>query len=707
MEAKELVEKARDQRKRGRFDEAVISAKAATLHDPENADAWWQLALNSYSVGNKEAAWDAIIQTNDLAPHFAQGWSKRGQWELEDGDAEEAESSFYIALDCEEDNLDALLGLAGIYAKLDADKSEKRVEEIRILTKLDQMTALEPWSVNRLGILHFLNKHGFDAIKYWSRNARGNDDTASMFNLGLAYNMDDVSQDVDAIDCWRMVLRLNASHKAAPIRIEALKPRLLELARTVRSLCNSICLPEDQWYSVYLNPFQLLNCPSDFDFEDIEPKIVQAWKKTLLQEIELEEGKLDWMPGLIIDRSKAIEITNSLSNIDIAHFHWYVYRCKPLLEFLSKGDINHFLLDEDWSPLELLEFVGESDEFREWLSDPFSIQYDRVFTKAVTMRDVPTIEAMLDGRRWVLPSYADRCFENALRQAEKILTPLSELKKRAESIKVSANEIESVLNQNKIIAILNFLPPYFREIQNEAVRLVRSMAIDAHNIHDDTDLSLGILEISKRFSFKSVELVAQLKEDYDTASEMIRSQREHESHLTFGNKRAWKVTKEGILDNGELCPVDEIRALRWGILIKENRAQNYFFAAKRSTGKEYVVTWTSSNQSQRELFDGLLKAAFHYLIPSLIEYLHSQLKRNGTLIIGSIQVTQFGVSFETKGLFLTKQVQIPWSRADITTTNGSVIVADKSTGKKSLPISLRDVANAPMLPLLQMSINHS
>ena len=140
--------------------------------------------------------------------------------------------------------------------------------------------------------------HGFDAIKYWSRNAHQSDDTASLFNLGLAYNLDDVSQDVDAVDCWRLVLRKDASNAKAPGRIQSVKTPLLDLARKVQSSRQSLCQPEDQWYSIYINPFQLLNCPKDFDFGDLESKVVQKWKKTLLQEIELEEGELHWMPGL-------------------------------------------------------------------------------------------------------------------------------------------------------------------------------------------------------------------------------------------------------------------------------------------------------------------------------------------------------------------------------------------------------------------------
>lgn len=356
--------------------------------------------------------------------------------------------------------------------------------------------------------------------------------------------------------------------------------------------------------------------------------------------------------------------------------------------------------------LDFIERVSVSVALREWLSDPFSAQYDRIFSKAVAARDVPVIEALLDGRRWVMPSYADRCFENALREADSILIPLRELKDQAEAIKVTVKQIEEVLETHKIISILNLLPPYFRNLQNEAVGLVRSIAIDAHNVHEDSELSLAIIEKSKEFSFRSIELTQRLKEDFEAISEMIKKQREHESHLTFGNARHWKVTKEGVSDNGDLCPANEIRALRWGIMVEQNGSHNYLFAAKRRTGKEYMLTWTSSDRDkQDELFENLVNATFHYIIPDVMENLLDELKRGGTLTIGPVQVTQFGMSFESKWLVFTSQNKVPWDRVEVVLHNGSAIVVDKLRGKKSPPISLRDVPNAMLLRLFPMSLN--
>lgn len=115
MEAEELIDKARDQRRRGRYEEAVISATAATVKAPDNADGWWLLALNNISLDRKDAAFLALVKTTETAPHFAAGWATLGSLELEFGDTDEAEASFEIALEYDEDDVDALRGIANIY----------------------------------------------------------------------------------------------------------------------------------------------------------------------------------------------------------------------------------------------------------------------------------------------------------------------------------------------------------------------------------------------------------------------------------------------------------------------------------------------------------------------------------------------------------------------------------------------------------------
>jgi hypothetical protein len=120
------------------------------------------------------------------------------------------------------------------------------------------------------------------------------------------------------------------------------------------------------------------------DLDDLDAKTLQRLKKSLLQEIDLEDGAVSWLPGVSIDKSRAISVCEELNDEDDRAFHWYVFQNKPLLGFLCRGSHEHFLVDEEDSPLDIIEILDEEGVgFREWLSEPFAAQYDRVLSRVL------------------------------------------------------------------------------------------------------------------------------------------------------------------------------------------------------------------------------------------------------------------------------------------------------------------------------------
>ena len=90
----------------------------------------------------------------------------------------------------------------------------------------------------------------------------------------------------------------------------------------------------------------------------------------LLQEIELEDGSVAWMPDAIIDKSRAIDVCAELNDDRRRLFHWNVFQNKPLLDFLSKGSHEHFLVDEQEYELDTIELLDDNENgFQEWLSE--------------------------------------------------------------------------------------------------------------------------------------------------------------------------------------------------------------------------------------------------------------------------------------------------------------------------------------------------
>jgi tetratricopeptide (TPR) repeat protein len=204
----DLVAKASQQRKRGRLKEALVSAHQATVLGPNNADAFWQLALCQLDTSDAVNAIDSLEKVSELAPLFARGWTRLGLALLEEGESERGQECLEQAVKLKPDEVDALLKLAPIY-----ERNERPEDELRVRAALDELVDLGSYDLNRLGILHHQKKDFYAAIGYYRRVAAQG--TAGLFNLGLVFSTPEVSQDADAIDVWRRTLERNPNHDRA------------------------------------------------------------------------------------------------------------------------------------------------------------------------------------------------------------------------------------------------------------------------------------------------------------------------------------------------------------------------------------------------------------------------------------------------------------------------------------------------------------
>ncbi len=700
----ELISKSKDQRQRHRYEEALISATLATESDPDNAEAWWQVALNRLSLGDMRNAIPALERTVELAPYFSLGWVRYGSTLFKMGDEYSAQEAFETSLEEDPDQEEALEALADIYYRQNKDSRETDERELSILTRLQDVAGLSAAQLNRIGILHYQKKNFFEAIKYWEYGVPLSDDPYCLFNLGLVYNHQEVSQDADAVDLWRLTTKRYPDFTRSHESISSVLPRLLALAKNATKQKLTL-LPKDQWYGFYLSPFELLNSPNNITLYGFDAKTIQRFKKALLQEIELEEGFISWMAGVHIDKSKAIGVCEELNDEKKREYHWHVFHNKPLLDFLSRGNHAHFLVDETTSPLETIELLEDQDNgFREWLSVPFAKQFDLVLSKAIDQKNLAVLECLLDGRRWVSPSYADKCFENARRQVDRLLEPLRNTLESANDVIPTVESVTRVLEQEDLIDILNLLPTYFRDFQNEAPSIIRGLAISCYNTYSNADLSKDILQIARRFIFKSAELNHRLDDDFKQIEELIREERKYEVRLTSKGDK-WEITKEGVYQGNRHFPAHTVVSVRWGtIVISENYGKSYDFllAVKDGKGTEIAFTWkaTADIEKNQEYFNNLLNATFNYLCPSIVEKIDNRLKAGHTVQIGLCSITEQGVRFETKGLIFSNTHFVPWRRIRLDVENGDLIVSDAASRKARVAMSLRLVDNAPVIRFL-------
>ncbi len=703
--ADELIEKSKDQRQRRRYEEALISAMSATESDPDNAEAWWQVALNQLSIGDSQHALPALERTVELAPHFSFGWAKYGTALLQAGDEETAQVAFESALEEDPEQEDALKALADIYYRQNKDNKEADEQELAILSVLENVAGLSDLQCNRIGILHYQKKNFFEAIKYYQQNVSSSAyGRASLFNLGLVYNQREMSQNADAVDMWRLLLKRHQGYSPAQEQIAAALPRLLMQAKSATNQGVTI-LPTDQWGCVYINPFQLLNSPDNLDFKDFDAKLIKRLKDALLKEIELEDGCIEWMAYIHIDRSRAIGICEELTDETKRVFHWHVYQNKLLLDFLSYGCHHHFLVKESTSPLETIELLEDQDSgFCEWLSEPFAKQFDLVLSKAIDQKNLVILECLLKGRRWVAPSYDDKCFENARRQVDRLLDPLRNALDCADESMPTVESVNQLLDQGAIVGIFNLLPAYFREIQNEAPFIIRNLAATCYKSHSRIDLSKNIIQLARRFTIYSIQVNHSLEEDIKKIDEIIHEELKNEVRLAKDGKK-WEILKSGIYQGDRFFPANTLVSARWGIIVtreSHGKSYNYLFAVKNKKGDEINFTWqaTTDLEKNQGYFDNFISAAYSYLLPSIIESIDNRLNAGHSIQIGTCKVNGLGIQFETKGWGFTSTQFVPWQRVHFDVENGDLIVSDRASPKIKTAMSLRLIDNAPVLRFL-------
>ena len=421
MTSSESLQNARALRTAGKQTEALSLAVAVTNLEPENADAWWVAGLALHSLGRLDEALEALRKVGKLAPKFASGFAQYGVVLAESGQPEQAQRALDHALKLDPDNAFTLRQAA----KLAGDREDEE-SRIRFLERLVDNGDADGYDLNLLGISHWRRKHFFRAIEYYKRSAHVQPGPAALFNLGLVFNHNEVSQDVDAIDSLKRALLAQSDYEPATKKLAEITPRLEVLAGCVGRY-DATFVQEADWFENYINPYELLRVDPDLSLPEIDAKLLKRLKRELLQEISLEEGRISWMEGHVVDQSKAIGLCEELNDENLRAHHWMVFSDKRLLRFLTRGEHRLFTYERDYFPAAILDALESDPDFRDWLSAPFAHQYSRVLSAAFDNNAIFAIESLFDGRRWVLPEHDDVCFEKAHDKVKALLSPLAQL----------------------------------------------------------------------------------------------------------------------------------------------------------------------------------------------------------------------------------------------------------------------------------------
>lgn len=688
-----------------RFDKVRDLARQIITTDERNTDAWWNLAMAQSWLNDKDSALDSLRVVLKQSPKFAEAWVQYGLILEEKGQSEQALKALSQAL-----QFDPMNDCAREAARI-CEKQKNFAGQMHYLMRLEAQGNATGSDLNNIGRAYWEKNHFTKAIHYYRRAAAvlkicSNiplQKAAPYFNLALVYNHNEISQDVDAIDSLERALRIHPEYTRAKDQVAAIEPRLQELVTIVLSHGESGLQKED-WYRFYINPFELLvGIDQGYELESFDAKTIKSLKNKLFQEIELEDGSIHYVDNLSVDKSRALEICGDLNDETFKRYHWLVFKEPHLLSFLSRGDIHHFLCLKDYKPLHLLDEIdNEGSDFKKWLSPIFAKQYELVLTRALKNRCVPLIESLFDGRRWVLAEHEEICFGGAKRQIDSLLDPLRSTAKEAEREAPTVAGLEAVLQGDHLTSIVNLLPEPFRDQQNEAVSLLRSIAIKAFNEHGDADLSQTILTLSRKFNFKSASLKQRLEEDFKQIQKNIAEERKYEVKLTRGED-AWQITKDGVRKGAVFIPADDVSTIRWGILItgsQYSQTYNFLIVSSDNEGNVIKFSWESSKnvEKQKNFFNELVNASLNYIVPNICANISKLLGEGKAVKIGPCSLTIQNLKFEKPGWFSSKQIIIPWSQVETKVQNGTMLVYDKSSPKIQAEMELRTTENAVILP---------
>lgn len=721
----EFIKKCVDQRTRGRYDEALVTALAAVESDKEDPSTWWQLGLSRNALNDWKNAITAFEKVTELDPFADNAWAHLGSAWDKFGDADQAEAAYREALDWNDANLIALNGMAVIYRNRNI--SSENYQELSILEKIQARSiALNTFQNARLANLNYNQQRYHEAIKYWKIANQQFRDVSYIHNIGLAYNTPAISQDADAVDMWRLALEENPDYQPSLDMIDKVVPRLNDLSKSVK-MTECDLLKSDEFYDIYLNPFEIMNFEGNVDLVDayldaypekqgmefdgwlkdnLDFKIIQKSKKNLLKEIDLEDGIVSWLGSVYIDKSRAIKCCDELNDANLWKYHFFIFQDKSLLSFLTRGKIDHFLVGSE-SSICLVKALDNDPKFREWVGEYFVRQYDRVLSRALESENLKIIECLLDGRRWVSQAQEYDCFANSRRVIDRLLQPLIDILDASDVTKPSYSDIEKVVERSLLLPKLNMLPLFFEAHQDAAVQNLRDIAISCVNQYYDTDLSYKIIKICQKFQFKSQNLKDRLEVDTNDLQSILLEEKKNEVFLKVGDDN-WQITKSGVGTNDQFIHTEDVDGVRWGSTVTTNNySKDYSFTVAVSARdvKPIIFQWSVSSRSndiekQQSFHSSLVDALFAYILPSLHDRTDARLRNGEAINIGPCILTNDGVQIKVKGWFSTSEEIISWDRCSVLIENGEMTVREDSSYKKRVTFSFKDTINAPLLLVL-------
>jgi tetratricopeptide (TPR) repeat protein len=721
MTPDEQKERAQSLEKAGQHGEAATAWKILVEHNPQEANSWWGYGKALRASNQHEAAIHPFRETVRLAPSFKSGWAFLAEAYFKVQKVEEAEKAAMHAI-----RLDP--NYAYPYSIVSTIRGQRKdwAGQATILGRLHDTGNADAYDLNALAIAHANQLHHGEAIRFYKLSAKKQLLVYPHFNVGLTYEK--IGQPLDAFDAYQRSLSVQADYEPAIKALARVQKLLLDRESALNQRTPE--LPRREWFSNYINPFELFGAGRSEEIDDLDLKRYAGLKKRLLHGLALEDGKCDTLDGHGIDTSTVENAHKDLLDPEARRFHWSVFSNEPLLKFLTRGNIRLFLRHDGLSPRRLIDELDDQPEFRRWLGVIFAKQFNLSLGHFMKSEDFAAVEVLLSGRRWTQSEDNDVAFERMHRLVSEWLGPLDQLRSTAKTSVPSVEEIGSIIGgqtpANERLRILRALPIQFREQINQAATAVRSIAIDCYNKHDLAIPSRDILKIAQSLPLLDAKVFDQLKEDRDAIEKIIQSDAANQFEALIFKDKTLRISRKGVAYGNQTMRAQDVRSLAWGIYVHRvngvETKHNYSITIGGADGA-ILVSWDNdglivglakkvfrgkdaelpvrdlSAPDQDRYFGSIVEALFKNVVPVLIGHIVETFEAGGTIPVGDCTFSKAGAAFRT-GLIFKDDHRIPWAELDTASQNGEIFLFHRMKRSVRIRFNAKGTANAVMLPAL-------
>jgi len=702
-----------------KWEQAIKAYEEAEEADPfaaeEDGDFCFNRGFALIELTRWADAQYAFEQCTAVAPENGAAWTNLGLCHRNLEDWQEGLAAYETATEVAPSMINAWKGLA-----ICAEKLNNKAQRISACEVLVELLPDDSYWRNELGRAH-LSSGGssgeWRALAAFLESSRLDNDPCHPSNAALVYRR--LNKWLDAADAYREALHRKPGYAPSEKGLEEIKQRLEKLSAKVRDFAANLP-PCKQPYERYLNPFEVLAVNGRL-VEMPDGSALRKLKQRVIQQIQLNDGRADWLEGAEIGESRVRQILDDLDDESgmKPRWHWIIYECPELNRFLSHGDPLYFAFFT--APLAAPPQVrppywqmrdktcGEEDFFA-FIHSPFLANFEALLAQALDLNDSELVQALSSGR---LP--AVDAFDYFRRANKWMEAKAAEIKGYLEGLGTPKGINWWKQTPDPMawfsVPLANALPDECKAGRTELGRALRSLGIDLHNEHGLTDQALKATGVASQLLVEE-GLADQLKKDKAELERILNERKKQEAEQAKWNKKIqirsdeFEVNKDFVRYNSVKIPADEITGLKFGIFrqIVNGIASSSYLIDIRGRGTsistECKRVFRSEDQAHAD-FTAILEAVFHQLIPGFVFKLAELITSGkGTVQIGPLLLTQHGVQCETGSLWWKKQLTIPYAALSFSDHQGHVHVSAKQPEAVSFSMDRRAVWNAVIVEKL-------